>query len=194
MAAAETPFRRLARLIEKARSLGIENPDAMALSTVAADGTPSSRQVLLKHLDERGLVFYTNLESPKSQDLQGNARVSLNFYWRELGEQVRVRGRASQVPDEEADAYFATRDRGSQLGAWASHQSRPLDGKARLLADVARLEARHVGRAVPRPDFWSGFRVEPSYFEFWSAGRFRLHDRFAYERDGDDWVATRLYP
>jgi pyridoxamine 5'-phosphate oxidase len=173
---------------------GLSDPDAMTLSTVAPDGQPSSRQVLLKGLDERGLVFYTNLESRKGRELEGNARVSLLFFWRELDTQVEVQGAAEPVSDAEADAYFASRPRGSQLGAWASAQSRELSGRARLLADVARTEARFLGRAVDRPPWWAGFRVVPRRFEFWHRGLFRLHDRVAYEKEGDGWRSKRLYP
>jgi pyridoxamine 5'-phosphate oxidase len=188
------PFARFAALYEAAIASGAKNPNAMALSTVAADGAPSSRQVLLKHFDREGFVFYTNLESRKARQIAANPWVSLNFYWREIDRQVIVEGRAEPVADAEADDYFATRDRGSQIGAWASRQSRPLASRARLVAEVAKLDRRHRGRQVPRPPFWSGFRVVPSYFEFWAEGAARLHDRFAFERTARGWRMKRLYP
>lgn len=188
------PVHRLKALLGKAKDAGISDPDAMTLCTVGPNGAPSSRQVLLKDLDERGLVFYTNLESRKGTQLAGNPHVSLLFFWRELDTQVEVQGRAEPVPAEEADAYFATRPRGSQLGAWASKQSRELPSRAVLLADVARAEARFLGRAVERPPWWSGFRVLPSRFEFWHRGLFRLHDRQVFEPAGDAWTSRTLYP
>jgi len=150
--------------------------------------------VLLKGFDERGFVFYTNLESRKGRQILASPQVALNVYWRELDVQVGIEGAAELVSDEEADAYFASRPRPSQLGAWASHQSRPLDSRARLLADVARIEVRHLGRQVPRPPHWSGFRVVPERYEFWEGRPFRLHDRTLYERTGDGWRMTTLYP
>jgi pyridoxamine 5'-phosphate oxidase len=189
------PFARFAQVYDEALASGEADPNAMVLSTVDGEGRPSSRTVLLKGFDERGFVFYTNLESRKGRELAGNPHVALNFYWRALDKQVVVLGRAEAVSDEEADAYFASRPRGSQLGAWASHQSRPLPSRGRLVADVAKLEARYLGRAVPRPPHWSGFRVVPRWIEFWIEGRFRLHDRTAYERDGEGgWRRTKLYP
>ena len=181
MSTERDPFRRFGEVWEQAAATGVDYPDAMVLSTVNDQGQPSSRVVLLKEWGESGFVFYTNLESRKGQDLAHNDRVSLNFYWRELGQQVIVRGRAQRVDDETADAYFASRDRGSRLGAWASRQSRPMTGRAQLLAEVAKVEAKYLGRQVPRPPHWSGMRVVPHYIEFWVEGRFRLHDRTAYE-------------
>ena len=188
------PFARFAELYEAAVATGIKNANAMTLSTAGPDGAPSSRQVLLKHFDRDGFVFYTNLESRKGGQIAANSRVSLNFYWREIDRQVSIECRAEPVADAEADAYFATRDRGSQLGAWASRQSRPLSSLAHLAAEVAKLEVRYLGQTVPRPPFWSGFRVVPHYFEFWAEGRFRLHDRVAFERLDGGWRSKRLYP
>jgi pyridoxamine 5'-phosphate oxidase len=188
------PFARFAELYEAAVATGIKNVNAMTLSTVGPKGAPSSRQVLLKHFDRDGFVFYTNLESRKGGQIGANPQVSLNFYWRELDRQVSIEGRAEPVSDAEADAYFASRDRGSQLGAWASQQSRPLRSLAHLAAEVAKLEARHVSQTVRRPPFWSGFRVVPDYFEFWAEGRFRLHDRVAFQRLDGGWRSHRLYP
>lgn len=188
------PIARFREVFDRARNGGMPDPDAMVLSTADGEGRPSSRVVLLKDFDERGFVFYTNLESRKGRQLAVNPHVSLNFYWRELDEQVIVQGRAEPVSPEEADAYFATRPRGSQVGAWASRQSRPLPGRGHLLAQVAKVEARYLGRPVPRPPHWSGFRVVPRSIEFWVEGRFRLHDRTLYERTEEGWQATKLYP
>jgi pyridoxamine 5'-phosphate oxidase len=188
------PFARFREVLVAAEATGMPNPNAMSVATVDAAGQPSSRLVLLKGFDERGFVFYTNLESRKGQEILGNPRVSLNFYWRQLDQQVVVLGTAEPVSDEEADAYFATRARTSQLGAWASRQSRPLPGKAQLLAEVTKLEARYLGRAIPRPPFWSGYRVTPYWIEFWVAGTFRLHDRTVYKRVPEGWRVTKRYP
>jgi pyridoxamine 5'-phosphate oxidase len=170
------------------------DPNAMALATVGADGMPSVRMVLLKGFDAEGFVFYTNLESRKARQIATNPRASLNFYWREIDRQVIVEGRVEPVSAAEANAYFASRERGSQIGAWASRQSRPLASRAALVEEVAQLEAEYKGRRVPRPPFWSGFRVVPHYFEFWAEGAMRLHERFAFERIATGWRMRRLYP
>ncbi|HEV8578074.1 MAG TPA: pyridoxamine 5'-phosphate oxidase [Thermoanaerobaculia bacterium] len=188
------PFARFREVLAEAEATGMPNPNAMTLATVDASGQPSSRVVLLKGFDEGGFVFYTNLESRKGREIAGNRQVSLSFYWRQLDKQVVVLGTAEQVSDEEADAYYATRPRGSQLGAWASQQSRPMPGKTQLVTAVAKLEARYLGRAIPRPPFWSGFRVTPHWIEFWVAGAFRLHDRTVYERVDEGWRVTKRYP
>ena len=166
----------------------------MVVSSADASGRPSSRVVLLKHFDGAGFVFYTNLESRKGKEILARSDVSLNFFWREPKEQVSIFGRAERVDDAEADAYFATRSRNSQLGAWASQQSRPLESREQLLADFDRVTERFAGREVPRPPHWTGFRVVPRRFEFWVAREHRLHDRVFYERDGDSWEVGRLYP
>lgn len=191
---ATDPFTRFAETFEQAKALAIENANAMHLATVDADGRPSVRVVLLKGFDERGFVFYTNLESAKGEALTANPWAELNFYWWELARQIRIAGPVSRVTDEEADAYFASRPRLSQLAAWASHQSRPLPSQARLVAAVATHEARHLGQQVPRPPFWGGFRLTPERFEFWRAKPFRLHLRTEYRRAGDGWQVTELYP
>lgn len=170
------------------------NPDAMTLATVTSDGAVSARMVLLKGVDERGFTFYTNLGSRKAEQLSVNPRAALCFYWKSLKRQVHVEGTVERVDDAEADAYFATRPRGAQIGAWASKQSRPMEGRFRLEARVAKYTAKfHVG-TVPRPDFWSGFRVVPEHIEFWREQPFRLHDRVVYHRDGGGWRKERLYP
>jgi len=189
------PFDVFREIYDEAVGHGMTDPNAMVVSSVDAEGQPSSRVVLLKSFDEKGFVFYTNLESRKGREIQAHPKVSLDFYWRELGRQVVVLGTAEPVSDEEADAYFATRHRSSQLGAWVSRQSRPLvGGRGHLLAEVARLEAHYLGGKIPRPPHWSGFRVVPHWIEIWIAGKFRLHDRTAYERRGDGWARTKLYP
>ncbi len=188
------PFARFGEVYARAKAADIELPNAMSVSTVGPDGQPSTRMVLLKDFDEDGFVFYTNYESRKGRHILAAPKVALNFYWRELEEQIQIEGEASPVSDEEADAYFATRPRASQLGAWASQQSRPLANRARLVAEVAKVEARHVGRKVPRPPHWSGFRVKPRRFEFWVGKPFRLHERTVYEPDGEGWKSYGLYP
>ena len=188
------PFDRFREILGEATATGMPDPNAMTVSTVDPSGQPSARMVLLKGFDEHGFVFYTNYESRKGREILGNPKVSLSFFWRQLDKQVVILGTAEQVSDEEADAYFASRARTSQLGAWASQQSRPLPGRAHLLAEVAKLEARWLGRPVPRPSHWSGFRVVPHWIEIWAAGTFRLHDRTVYERVPEGWRVTKLYP
>lgn len=169
-------------------------PTAMCLSTHSETGGVSSRMVLLKDWDDTGFVFYTNLESDKGRQLAANPEASLVFHWKTLEQQVRVEGVAQPVAEEEADAYFATRGRGSQLGAWASDQSRPMKGRSELLRRVAAVEARHVGRPVPRPPHWSGFRVVPRMIEFWYGRTSRLHDRYRFTLRDGTWVRERLFP
>ncbi len=190
----QDPIVRFRSLFDRAVATGMEDPNAMVVSSVDAAGAPSSRVVLLKDFDELGFAFYTNYESRKGREILANPQVCLNFYWRELGQQVRIRGQAGPVRDDEADAYFATRSRTSQLGAWASQQSRTLESRAQLMARVAKFEAKFLIGAVPRPPHWSGFRVVPSEFEFWSAGTFRLHNREVFEKLDGKWVSSRLYP
>lgn len=193
--ASDDPIEAFREVLAEAVAAGIEDANAMVLSTVSAEGQPSSRVVLLKAVDEGGFVFYTNLESRKGRELAASPRVSLNFFWRETGRQVVVLGTAEPVTDAEADEYFASRPRGSRLGAWASDQSRTLDSRARLVARVAELEAHYLGGAIPRPPHWSGFRVRPHWIEFWKAGRFRLHGRKVYERtDRQGWTTRMLFP
>jgi pyridoxamine 5'-phosphate oxidase len=168
--------------------------EAMTLATVAEDGTPSARLVLLKGFDARGFVFYTNLESRKSAELKGNPRAALCFLWKSLRRQVRIEGAAQPVAAAEADAYFASRPRDSQIGAWASDQSRPLDSREALERRVGRFARRFAEAAVPRPPYWSGFRIVPQRIEFWQERPFRLHDRWLYTRDGEVWQRQRLFP
>jgi pyridoxamine 5'-phosphate oxidase len=169
-------------------------PNAMQLATVGPEGAPRLRTVLLKGVDEAGLVFYTNLGSRKGRDLNENPRVAVTFHWKSLERQVHVEGRVRPVLPDEADAYFATRNRGSQVGAWASDQSRPVESRAALLEAVARHEARFEGREVPRPPYWSGFRIVPDRWEFWQGLPDRLHDRFEFLPEGSGWSRRRLQP
>jgi pyridoxamine 5'-phosphate oxidase len=195
MLPADDPIRAILDLIAEATRRAIPNPNAMTVSTVGPDGQPSSRTVLLKGADERGLVFYTNYTSRKGREILAHPKVALTFYWRAMEKQAHVYGQAHPVSDEEADAYFATRPRTSQLGAWASKQSEPLSSRAALVAEVAKLEATYFGRAIPRPPHWSGFRVVPHEIQLWSDGLFRLHDRFRYRRDATGaWEVERLAP
>lgn len=169
-------------------------PEAMTLATVSADGRPSTRLVLLKAHDPRGFVFYTNFNSAKGQELLGNPNASLCFHWKALRRQVRIDGPAAPVSDDEADAYFASRPRGSQIGAWASEQSAPVESRAILEDRVRELETRYDGEDVPRPPHWSGFRLVPARIEFWTDRPDRLHDRQVFDRDGAGWRETRLQP
>ena len=191
---ARDPFARFCDLYGRAVSTGLTEANAMVVSSADGQGRPSSRVVLLKHFDREGFVFYTNLESRKGREILARPDVSLNFFWREPKEQVCVFGRAELVSDAEADAYFATRSRNSQLGAWASQQSRPLENREQLVADFEGVSRRFDGRDVPRPPHWTGLRVVPRRFEFWVARDHRLHDRTYYERDGDAWRMGLLYP
>jgi len=170
-------------------------PNSLTLSTLGEGGYPDGRIVLLKGVDERGFIFYTNFRSAKGRAMEAEPRVGLTFYWDALGRQVRVRGRAERVPDEESDAYFAGRPRGSQLGALASFQSETLEGRGPLEERFLELERRYEGETVPRPEHWGGYVVRPVEVEFWQAAEYRLHDRFLYRRvEGDGWSTRRLYP
>lgn len=171
-----------------------DDPNAMALATADAEGRPSVRMVLLKGWDEHGFVFYTNLGSRKAGELAVNPHAAVVFHWKSLKRQVRVEGPVQPVDEAEADAYFASRARISQIGAWASKQSQPLESRFALEKRVAEVTARYPLGAIPRPPHWSGFRIAVRRMEFWREGAFRLHDRFAYDRDGATWRLTRLFP
>lgn len=189
----QDPFDLFALWLADAEASEPNDPGAMTLVTVA-DGKPSARMVLLKAWDRRGFVFYTNFESRKALELEGNPNAALLFHWKSRRRQIRIEGPAGIVTEAEADAYFASRPRRSQIGAWASDQSRPLPGREVFEQRIAEAEARFAGGAVPRPPHWSGWRIAPDRFEFWEDRHYRLHDRAVFEQAGEGWRTERLYP
>ena len=192
---AAEPYLLFKQWLEDASASEPNDPNAVALATVDADGLPDVRMVLLKGFDERGFVFYTNFESAKGREILGSMKAAMCFHWKSLRRQVRVRGPVEVVSDAEADAYYATRPRGSRIGAWASKQSRPLESRFALEKAVAEYTARYAIGDIPRPKHWSGFRILPQTIEFWHNGAFRLHDRVVFSSKGDGgWDKTRLYP
>jgi len=193
---AAEPFALFADWLAEAAKSEPNDPNGMALATVDEDGQPNVRMVLLKDHDPRGFVFYTNTESQKGRELLGQKKAAALFHWKSLRRQVRIRGPVSLVTDAEADAYFRSRPRDSRIGAWASQQSRPLESRFALEKAVAGYAAKFGFGEVPRPPYWTGFRIAPVSIEFWRDGAFRLHDRIAFRRDGTagDWSRTRLYP
>lgn len=188
------PYKLFAKWLEDATASEPNDPNALALATVDPDGLPNVRMVLLKGFDERGFVFYTNYESNKGREILASMKAAMCFHWKSLRRQVRVRGIVEKVSDEEADAYYESRARGSRIGAWASKQSRPLESRFALEKAVAEYTAKYAIGSIPRPSYWSGFRIKPVSIEFWHDRQFRLHDRVIFERDGDGWKKTRLYP
>jgi pyridoxamine 5'-phosphate oxidase len=190
------PFELFETWFADAQSSELNDPNAMALSTVDVDGMPSTRMVLLKGhgADIGGFIFYTNLQSRKGGELSGNNNVALLFHWKSLRRQIRIEGPATVVDNAVADTYFATRSRNSQLGAWASDQSRPLADRATFEARFAEVEKKFEGQDVPRPPHWSGHLVTPKAIEFWQDREFRLHERWVYKRDGENWNTGMLYP
>ena len=191
----EEPFALFADWLKDATASEPNDPNAVALATVDADGLPNVRMVLLKGFDAAGFVFYTNFESAKGQEILGAMKAAMCFHWKSLRRQVRLRGPVEIVSDAEADAYFATRPRGSRIGAWASRQSRPLESRFALEKAVAEYTARHAIGEIPRPAHWSGFRIVPQTIEFWHDRPFRLHDRLVFSRsDAGGWDKSRLYP
>ena len=190
------PFGLFADWLKDAEKSEPNDPNAMALSTVDDEGLPNSRMVLMKGFDDRGFVFYTNFESQKGQEIQATMKASLLFHWKSLRRQVRVRGLVEVVTNAEADEYFASRPRDSRIGAWASAQSRPLEGRFALETAVAMSAAKYALGNVPRPPHWSGFRIKPVSMEFWHDRPFRLHDRVVFRREKPDggWTKARLYP
>ena len=190
----EDPFVIFLQWLEEASASEPNDPNAMAVATVDEHGLPDVRMVLLKGVDETGFVFYTNLESAKGRQLAAHAKAALLFHWKSLRRQVRIRGAVERVTDEEADAYFATRARAAQIGAWASAQSRPMESPLALEKAAAQYGVKFGLGSVPRPPHWSGFRVIPETFEFWRSRRFRLHERLAFTRAPGGWTGARLYP
>jgi pyridoxamine 5'-phosphate oxidase len=190
------PVRLFAAWFAEAKRSEPVNPDAMALATVGPDGMPNARMVLMKGFDERGFVFYTNTDSIKGHELAGSPKAALTFYWKSLQRQVRARGTVEAVSKEESDAYFATRSRMAQIGAWASKQSTPLESRLAFEKAIALNTAKFAVGTVPRPPYWSGYRVEPIEIEFWQERLYRLHDRIAFTRTNltAPWTKTRLYP
>ncbi|WP_026318861.1 pyridoxamine 5'-phosphate oxidase [Amorphus coralli] len=192
----DDPFALFGAWLSEATESEINDPTAMAVATVDPDGMPNVRMVLLKGFDAAGFVFYTNFESAKGRELTASGKAALLFHWKSLRRQVRIRGPVSTVSEAEADAYYASRPRGSRIGAWASQQSRPMEGRFALEKAVARYTAKFGIGEIPRPPHWSGFRITPLQIEFWHDRPFRLHDRIVFSRadDGADWTKDRLYP
>jgi len=193
---ATAPFALFADWLGDAKRSEPNDHSAMSLASVDDTGMPNVRMVLLKSFDNDGFVFYTNYESQKGQELLGQGKAALNFHWKSLRRQIRIRGEVEQVSAAQADDYFATRARDSRIGAWASDQSRPLESRFALEKSIAKYAAKYAVGKIPRPPHWSGFRVKPLYMEFWHDRPFRLHDRIVFRRDGvtGDWQKTRLYP
>ncbi|MDA1100046.1 MAG: pyridoxamine 5'-phosphate oxidase [Proteobacteria bacterium] len=194
MAETDDPIARFQTWLADAERREPNNHNAVAVASTAADGMPNVRMVLLKAVDPQGFVFYTNLGSAKGAELLANPKAALCFHWKSLGRQVRVQGAIEQVSDAEADAYYASRAKDSQIGAWASRQSQVLPDRFALEKAVARYAAKYALSKVPRPDFWSGFRVLPQRLEFWQERPFRLHDRLVFIRDGAAWRTEKLFP
>ena len=189
------PIEQFRRWFDEALAADLHEPNAVTVATATPEARPSARIVLLKGFDERGFVFYTSYEGRKSGELETNPYAALVFYWGELERQVRIEGRVSRVSEEESDAYFEGRPRGSQLGAWVSEQSRPVEDRGALEERLRELEAEYDGREVPRPPFWGGYRVEPETIEFWQGRENRLHDRLRYRRsERGGWRRERLQP
>jgi pyridoxamine 5'-phosphate oxidase len=188
------PITRFKKLLSKAQQLGIRLPNAAAFATAGKDLQPTVRMLLLKHVDERGFVFYTNIQSRKAGQLKKNSVAAACFWWQRLRQQVRIEGRVAKVSNQEADAYFASRPRGSQIAAWASNQSRELSSREELMAAVASLTEKYRDRRIPRPPHWSGYRLKPKRVEFWIEKPDRLHERYVYTRQRGDWTVSLLAP
>lgn len=191
---APDPVAQLQRWLDEARAAGLLEPNAMTLATASADGAPSARVVLLKGLDARGLVFFTDYRSRKASELAANPRGAVVFLWQEIERQVRVEGTVARAESEESATYFRSRPRGARLGAWASQQSHVIPDRAWLEAEVRRIGAEYADDDIPLPPHWGGFRLAPAVFEFWQGRESRLHDRIRYRREGEAWVIERLSP
>ena len=192
--AADDPYELFDRWFRDAGASGLLLPESLALATASADGRPSARMVLLKGVGPDGFRFFTNYGSRKAAELDANPHAALCFHWSVLQRQLRIEGRVERLSTEESAAYFATRGRGSQIGAWASDQSRPIPDRTKLQAQVAEIEARFAGKDIPLPEFWGGYRLIPDRFEFWQGRANRLHDRLAYTPRDGGWEITRLQP
>ena len=192
----EDPYTLFDDWMKEAEAHEPNDPNAMALATVDKSGLPNVRMVLLKGIEAGAFIFYTNLESAKGHELADNPKAALNFHWKSLRRQIRIRGSIARVSDEQADSYFSSRSRGSRIGAWASQQSRPLESRFALEKAVAKFTAKYGIGEVPRPDYWSGFALTPYEMEFWHDRPFRLHDRVVFRRtsENDPWSSSRLYP
>lgn len=193
-AATQNPFDLFGTWLNEAAGSEINDPNAVAVATVDPDGMPNVRMVLLKDFDNRGFTFYTNYESAKGGEILSARKAAMCFHWKSQRRQVRIRGEVELVSDAEADAYYASRPRGSRIGAWASQQSRPLESREVLEKAVADVTERYGDGDIPRPAHWSGFRIVPDTIEFWRDMPFRLHDRVVFSRSGEGWTTTRLYP
>ncbi|PCI04218.1 MAG: pyridoxamine 5'-phosphate oxidase [Hyphomicrobiales bacterium] len=192
----KNPIELFSQWLEMAEKSEPNDPSAMTLATVDKDGMPNARMVLMRRWDERGIVFFTNFESQKGEELLANPKAAASFHWKSLRKCVRFRGEVEVISDEEAEDYFQSRARGSRIGAWASKQSRELESRFALEKEVAIFAAKFGVGEIPRPEYWSGFRLKPLSIEFWNDGKFRLHDRQRFDRKavGDDWNVSRLYP
>ncbi len=192
--ASDEPFQLFAAWLKDAEASEVNDPTALSLATVDPDGMPNVRMVLLKDYEDGGFTIYTNFESQKGRELLASKKAAMCFHWKSLRRQIRIRGNVSVVDDADADTYFSSRPRGSRIGAWASKQSRPLESRFALEKAVAEYTAKYPVGDIPRPEYWSGFRLEPVSIEFWHDRRFRLHDRIVFDRQKDGWNKTRLYP
>lgn len=191
---AKDPIKKFQKLFKAAEAAVDGDHTAVTLATATPSGLPSARVVLLKSVDQRGFFFFTNYASRKAREIETNPRAALCFYWRETGHQIRIEGTVTRASQEESTAYFATRSRQSQIGAWASHQSQPLEHRRDLIARFLKLQAQFNRQPIPRPDFWGGYLLSPMRIEFWTDHKYRLHDRVVYERHGEKWRAWRLNP